>query len=387
MLRCQKDQFSLPPDLHYINCAYMAPLSRAVEEIGVSAVRRKRDPSTIHPEHFFEDSDRVRRLFGRLINADPSSVAIVPSVSYGIASIARNLPIDPGDNIIVLKEQFPSNVYIWMRLASDRQAEIRTIGPDADSTDRSATWNERILEGIDSRTAVVALPNVHWTDGTFFDLRAISERARDVGAALVVDGSQSVGALPFDAGRIRPDALVCAGYKWLFGPYSIGLAYFNPRHHDGLPLEENWIARNHSEKFSRLVDYENAYQPGAVRFDVGERSNFILVPMMAAALEEVLSWGADDIQQYCGALTAELLLEARSMGYHVEQEGGRANHLFGIRMPDAVGPDRLRTELERRNVSVSVRGSAVRVSPHVYNDEHDVGALLDALRSAVRVSA
>ncbi|MEX0599270.1 MAG: aminotransferase class V-fold PLP-dependent enzyme, partial [Rhodothermales bacterium] len=249
---------------------------------------------------------------------------------------------------------------------------------------RAARWNDRILEAIDDSTDVVALPHVHWTDGTRFDLVAISDRARDVDAALVIDGTQSVGALAFNVRQVRPDALICAGYKWLHGPYALGVAYLDERHHGGSPLEENWIGRLGSEQFSRLVNYEDRYQPGAVRFDVGERSNFILVPMLAAALELVLEWGPNDLQTYCEHLCRPLVERARELGYEIEPPQGRGHHLFGLRRADGIDQERLRQELARKNVSVSVRGTAVRVAPHVYNDDRDVDALIDALEAASR---
>lgn len=387
MLTCQKERFFLPPDHHYLNCAYMAPLAKVVEAAGIEGIRLKRIPSRIRPEDFFRESDRVRSLFARLVGAKTSSIALIPSASYGIATIARNLPVERGRNIVLLEEQFPSNVLTWRRLASERGAEIRTVSPGEAGSGRASSWNRRLLESIDARTAVVAVPHVHWADGTLFDLEAVSDRARDVDAALIVDGTQSVGALPFDVGRVKPAALVCAGYKWLLGPYSMGAAYFDERYHAGVPLEENWILRLGSEEFSRLVNYEDRYHPGAVRYDVGERSNFILVPMLAAALEMVLEWQPERIQAYCERLIAGLVEEAPGLGYRMEAAGGRAHHLFGIRTPDGVDPNALREELDRRGLSVSVRGSALRVSPHVYNDLHDVDALLDALRAASHVSA
>lgn len=382
MLTCQKEAFSLPDGLHYLNCAYMAPLPRRVEAAGVAGLLRKRDPSQVRAEDFFEDSDRLRALFARLVGApDPRDVAIVPSASYGLATAARNLRVGAGQNVVVLHEQFPSNVYVWRRLAGERGAEVRTVAPPEDGRARGRRWNERILEAIDARTAVVALGAVHWADGTRFDLDAIGRRARDVGAALVVDGTQSVGALPFDVARVQPDALVCAGYKWLLGPYSIGLAYYGPRFRDGVPLEENWITRRGSEVFSRLVDYDDGYQPGAVRYDAGERSNFILVPMLAAALELVLEWGAAAIQAYGASLVDGLLAEAQGLGYVVEDAAWRAGHLVGLRVPPRLDVDDLRSALAARRVSVSVRGSALRVAPHVYNDAADVAALREVLHA------
>ncbi len=386
MLACQKHLFSLPDRPRYLNCAFMAPMARSVEEAGVAGVRMRRNPSSVQVEDFFEASHRLRALFGQLIHAPADSVAIIPSASYGIATMAANLPVEPGDRIVALDEQFPSNVYAWRRKAAETGASLQMIGPGEGPGDRATRWNERILEAIDARTAIVAMPQIHWTDGTLFDLEAIGRRAREAGAALVVDGTQSVGALPFDVERVRPDAVICAGYKWLLGPYSLGLAYYAERWHRGQPLEENWITRENSEKFSAIIDYRDEYHPGAIRFDMGERSNFVLVPMLEAALKIVLDLTPAAIQEYCRNLTRPLAECAGDIGFRLEPPEGRAHHLFGLRGKDArsMPPDRLRDSLREHGVTVSVRGSAIRISPHVYNDEQDVQALIEALRAAMR---
>jgi selenocysteine lyase/cysteine desulfurase len=382
-LQCQREAFSLPPDLHYLNCAYMSPLPNSVEEEGIRGMVRKRDPSSLASEDFFQEAQELRRLFASLVNApDPDSIAIMPSVSYGIGIAAQNTSLASGQNIVLLHEQFPGNVYGWRRLAWERGAQIRMVGP-GNNRSRGRTWNERLLESIDVNTGVVALAPVHWTDGTLFDLEAVGARAKEVGAALVVDGTQSVGALPLDVQELQPDALIVAGYKWLLGPYSIGVGYFGSRYLDGVPLEETWIAREGSQDFQALVDYKNGYQAGAVRFDVGERSNFILVPMLVAALRLVLEWGPERIQAYARDLGRDLLEEAEGLGYLIEEPRYRVAHLFGIRMPEGVALDRLKEALQRENVSTSLRGSALRVSPHVYNDEGDAEALRRALRAGV----
>ena len=381
-LSCQRALFELPAELHYLNCAYMSPLARPVAESGHRGIDRKLVPSCIGPLDFFEDGERIRQRFGRLVHADPSRVAIVPSASYALATAAHNTPVARGQNIVLTAEQFPSNVYIWHRLASQAGAELRVVGPPDARVGRGSGWSRRLIETIDTRTAVVALPHVHWTDGTRFDLEAIGGRAREAGAAFIVDGTQSVGALPFDVRVIAPDALVCAAYKWLMGPYSIGVTYFGPRYDGGEPLEENWISRLGSEDFRGLVTYQQEYQPGASRFDVGERSNFILVPMLAAALDVVLGWTPAGVQDYCRALTTEPLAELGDLGFEVEDAGWRGAHLFGLRLPPGLDLDRLQTQLTGRQIHVSLRGSALRVSPHVYNTPDDVGALVEVLRAA-----
>jgi len=380
MLSCQKSRFALDRDVHYLNCAYMSPLAREVEEAGIRGIQGKRTPHGITPTDFFEGPRRLKSKFARLINgSDPSRVSLLPSVSYGIAIAAHNLNTTPGQNVVVLHEQFPSNIYTWLRIAEDQQLIIRTIHRP-ESTDRLAQeWNERILDAIDSETALVAMPIVHWTDGTLFDVHAIAERCRSCDAALILDGTQSIGALPFDVQSVQPDALIVAGYKWLMGPYSCGFAWWGDRFLNGRPLEENWINRLGSENFAGLVEYESAYQPGAERFDIGEKSNFILTPMLEAALDMVLEWTPEGIQEYTAALISPFEEQIRQAGYELAPPDMRGSHLFGIRLPAGKDVVALKESLAKRRISVSARGSAIRVSPHVYNDVSDMAALVDAL--------
>ena len=371
----------LPDGLHYLNCAFMAPLAHAVRAAGIDGIDRRATPHLISPPDFFEESDQVRCLFSRLVNiSDPNRVAIIPSVSYGLATVARNAPVEQGGNIVIVEEQFPSNVYTWRRLCAERGLELKVVqAPERTSGNRAIAWGGRLLAAIDRRTAVVALPQVHWTDGTLFDLEEVGDRARECNALLVVDGTQSVGVLPFDVERLRPDALVCAAYKWLLGPYSTGLAYFGPVFDHGTPIEENWITRRGSEAFADLVRYRDEYQPAAIRYDVGERSNFTLLPMLVAALELVLEWTVPAIQHYCRTLTTDLTRTLRERGYWIEDDRWRGGPLFGIRVRDSVDIARLAERLRTRQVTVSLRGDAIRVAPHLYNDAADTEALLDAL--------
>ncbi|HUG41143.1 MAG TPA: aminotransferase class V-fold PLP-dependent enzyme [Longimicrobiales bacterium] len=375
-----RDLFSLPRDVHYLNCAYMSPLLRPVEEAGIAGIRKKRFPGDIGPADFFAGADRVRALFARLVGADdPARVAILPAVSYGIAIAARNTAITAGQTIVLTEGQFPSNVLVWRRLAAERGGELRVVRAPAESVGRSVAWTAAILAAIDGSTAAVALPAVHWTDGTRFDLEAIGDRARAHGAALVIDGTQSVGALPFDVAAVRPDALVCATYKWLLGPYSFALGWFGPRYDGGVPLEEAWLARAGSDDFRALVDPADEYRPAAARYDVGGRSNFILLPMAEAALEQLLAWGVETVAGHCRSLTAGLFDDLRAGGYQIDHEDGRAPHLFGLRLPPGREMEAVRGALERCRVLVSLRGTAVRVSPHLYNDAADLAALREAL--------
>ena len=289
----------------------MSPLMKKVENAGIKGIKQKRNPAKVKVDDFFHESDLLREAFSRLIsNEDPDRVVIIPSVSYGLANVCRNLPFSDGE-ILVVEHQFPSNIYPWQALESNGFKLKYISAPDSDR--RGASWNEEILRSIGEQTRVVAIGHIHWSDGTLFDLVAIRKRLDEVGGLLIIDGTQSVGALPFDAKEIRPDALICAGYKWLLGPYSIGLAYYGPAFDQGNPIEENWINRLHSENFSGLVDYQEMYRPSALRYEVGEHSNFILVPMLLKGINQILKWTPEKIQDYTKVLMQETIGELNDL--------------------------------------------------------------------------
>lgn len=377
---CKKHLFQLDHSVTYLNCAFMAPQLRAVEEAGIAGMQRKQNPFKIAPEEFFGETEKLRAAYAQLIHAeDPQRLVVIPSVSYGMANVAQNLPLQKGDQILLADEQFPSNVYPWRRAAQEKDAEIVTITPPENAQERGKKWNERILEAINPKTKLVALGHIHWADGTLFDLKAIRQRTREVGAWLVIDGTQSVGALPFDVQEIQPDALICAGYKWLMGPYSIGMAYYGPALDEGKPVEENWINRHESENFSKLVHYNDGYQPGALRYEVGEHSNFILVPMLLAAIQQLKEWGVDQVQQYCRDLSSESIDALRNAGYRIEEQEHRASHLFGIRLAEGQKMETVQEAMQANNILLSYRGDSIRVSPNVYNTPEDIRLLTDKL--------
>ena len=392
------DAFRLPPDIHYLNCAYMSPTPRVVEEAGMQAIIASRNPTQLDGRDFFAPADRIRALFAALVGSDrPGQVSLAAAASYAIATAARNIPVGRGDRMVVLDEQFPSNMYTWRRLAADSGAELAVVrrggtggagaggtggagvGGSAAGGNAPASWTAAVIDAMTPETRLVSVPHVHWTDGSLLDLIAIGQRARDCGAWFVVDATQSLGALPFDVRTAQPDMVVAAGYKWLLGPYSTALAWWSERMLGGVPLEENWINRRGSENFAALVDYEEAYADGAIRYDVGERSNFLLLPMLEAALRLVSDWTPASIQSYCETLVGEPLAHLAEHGFRVDAAAERASHLFGIRLPAGLEPERARQALSDADVYVSVRGTAIRVAPHLYNTPRDLDALVDVL--------
>ena len=379
MIPSQRHLFDLPEDVAYLNCAYMAPLMHSVVEAGEGGVRRKARPWEIAAPDFFSEIDHARGLFARIVNARAQDIAIVPAASYGMSVAARNLALGAGRTIVLLGEQFPSNVYPWRAAAARAGAEVLTVdAPDGDLT-------AAVLAAIDDRTAIAALPHCRWTDGALLDLELIGERVREAGGALALDLTQSAGALPIDFQRVQPAYAAAACYKWLMGPYTFGFLYVHPDHQESEPLEHGWATRASSEDFARLVEYRDEFAPGARRFDMGEPANFHVAPMAIAALEQVLAWGVGNIAETLRGRTAVIAERARDMGLRSQPEELRAGHYLGLRFAGGVPPGLL-DALVRENVHVSVRGSSMRVTPHLYNTDADVDRLFAALERVLATS-
>lgn len=378
IIPCQRHLFTIPDEIAYLNCAYLSPQLKRVSEAGRNAILRKESPWRVTPADFFTDAETLRSLFAKLVRAGTDDIALVPSVSYGIAIAAQNLPVEKGKHIVVIEDQFPSNIYAWQILVRATDAEIITVAQPPDEG-----WTNAVIDKISEQTAIVAVPNCHWADGALLDLVKIGARCRETGAALVVDATQSLGVVPFSVQDVQPDFLLAAGYKWLLGPYSLGYLYVHPRHQGGQPIENNWINRLGSEDFGGLVSYRDEYQPGARRFDVGEKSNFALLPMAIAALEQVLGWCVGDIDKTLAAVTAEIASEARQIGLNVAPDHLRGSHIVGLRFPGGV-PAALPETLLEKKIYVSVRGNAVRIAPHLYNSDEDLDRFLQTLRSVIQ---
>ena len=377
---CQKQLFDIPPDIHYLNAAYMSPLLKSVYEAGDAGMKRKFNPSAICSDDFFQLAEVVKQKFSKLINAPAQQIAIIPSASYGLKNAIDNIPINTGNHALVVAHEFPSDYYALSEWCTKNRKKMNVVEAPNVAAGRGATWTEKLLDAISPETSVVVISSIHWADGTLFNLKRIGEKCKKVNARFIVDGTQSVGALPVDVTEFQIDALICAAYKWLMGPYSIGLAYYREVYNDGIPIEDSWMNRTNANDFTSLNQYAHEYKPGAARYNVGEYSNFILLPMLDRALEQIHEWRPEAVQEYCRILIQPLVNYLQDNGYWVEENNYRANHLFGFILPETVDKETLLQELQKRKVFVSVRGDAIRISPHVYNDAVDIEVLIDTLR-------
>lgn len=386
-LQHKKHLFDIPEDICYLNAANLSPSFKSSETAGITAVLEKSRPYKITGKHFFEPVTELKKLFAGIIGAtDYNRIATMPSVSYGLANAAENIILQEGDEIVIVEEQFPSNYYVWKKLADKYNASIVTVKQPKDRANCGTLWNDAIIQAITDKTAVVTLGNIHWSNGIIFDLKAIREKTTTHNALLIVDGSQSIGALAFDVNEIQPDALVCAGYKWLFGPYGSAYAYYGPYFDNGTPFEENWVNRLDSEKFASLTNYQPKYKPLANRYTVGESGNFINVSMQVEALKQVSLFNQEEIQAYCHSISKNVVNELRDLGFHIFNDEQRTKHLFGIELPEHIDINLLRSELAAQNIYLSFRGNYIRVSCHYMNTEKDFETLLSCLKSVLALA-
>lgn len=373
-LRTVRAEFDIPEDRAYLNSAFLGPMPKAAVAAGEAALAAKSQPWTITTESFFEPVDELRNSLGSILGSDGDGVAIVPAVSYGVAVAAANVAVAEGSTIVLMAEQFPSNVYEWQALAERVGADVRAVAPGADG------WTPALLDAIDERTAVVSIEPCHWSDGRTVDVVAVGEAARAVGAAFLIDVSQTLGAVPFPLAEAQPDFVTGVLYKWLLGAYGTAFLWVAPHLRKGRPIEYSWLPRDGSSDFSQLVHYTDAFRPGARRFDVGQTASHINIASTLASVRMVQECGAAAISEHTLALTTGLIDRARELGFTSPEPDQRSPHIVGLHLPDhAPAPAIIAAALAEAQVNVSIRGTAVRVSAHAFNTPDDIDRLLEVL--------
>lgn len=372
--------FEDPGDVAYFNAANIGPRLKAVSAAGREAIDAFARPWEIGAGDWFSGPEALRTEFAKLTAVDADAIALIPSVSYGIAIAARNLAVPEGAELVLVEEQYPSNVYAWRRVAQDRGARIR-IARRGEHT----ALSDAVVDSINDSTSVVAIPHCHWTDGEPIDLLAVAQACRHHGAALVIDASQSLGVRPIDLDLVRPDFLVTVGYKWLLGAYGLGYLYCDEKwRQHGIPIEESWLTRAGSEDFSNLVNYVDGYRPGARRFDFGEFPQFVSLPMSLAALRQMNAWGVARIAAHLRAVTGAVRSAAEEAGVGLLPVSRCAEHMVSLPFATRSRAMAVNDRLRAAKLVASVRGNCIRISPHMNTTASDVGRLCELIRVSAR---
>lgn len=379
MLACQRAEFDIPRDVTYLNAASWSPLPKAVQAAGHAGIERKARPWGITAEHMAGQFARARNAAAGLIGAAAEDIALIPSISYGVAVAGRILPIPRGSRVLVLGDDHSSPVLEWLQHAPPGGYSVETVASPADGD-----WTAAILAAIArpgaAPLALISISSVHWADGGLVDLDAVARAQRAAGAMLLVDATHHAGVLPLDVAALDPDVLIFPTYKWVLGPYGRAFLYVAKRWQGGVPLEQTGASRR--RVFSEATPYmaDLAFTEGAKRFDMGERDHLIGLEMAAVGMELMAQWGTAAISARLGWLTGLLAEGLADAGVELPSQGLRAPHVLSLGFPGGMKPGLIEA-LAARQVHVAPRLGRMRISPHVYNDEADVAAFLAAFRA------
>jgi selenocysteine lyase/cysteine desulfurase len=378
MLSSQRALFDMPRESCYLNAAAWSPLPLATQEAGRVGVARKGQPWKLDPGLPAQQYERVRVAAARLINADPADVALISSVSYGVATAAKVLTVPRGSRVLLLQDDHSSPVLEWMNRAAAQDFTVETVKRPDDGD-----WTAALLAAIERRGAapvgLASISSVHWSDGGAIDLDRVAAALRAQGAKLLVDATHGAGIMKLDVKTLDPDFLVFPTYKWVLGPYGRAFLYVAKRYQDGVPLEQTSYGRRGVSADQSTYLRDTAYVAGARRFDMGERDHFISLEMAAIGMEMVAAWGSEAIVARLRMLTGAIADGLRNSGVLIADERVRAPHILSLSFPTGM-PDGLVERLAQANIYIAPRLGRVRISPHVYNDETDADRFIEVFR-------
>jgi len=382
MLASQRALFDMPRHICYLNSASYSPLPLRTQEAGRAAVRRKGTPWTLDAAFANDQHERARAAAARLINADPADIALIPSISYGVATAAKVLTIDRGARLIVLEDDHSSPVLEWQARANAQGFTVETVRRPDDGD-----WTSAVLAAIERPGAppvsLASISSVHWSDGGLIDIEKVGAALRQRGATFLIDATHGAGVLTMDVRRLDPDFVIFPTYKWLLGPYGRAFLYVAKRHQGGIPLEQTSFGRRDVRAENKVYFADLRYIDNARRFDMGERDHFISMEMASIGMEMMGDWGAAAVVQRLLMLTERIAEGVRGIGVSVPERRVRAPHILSLGFKGGI-PAGLVEGLASEDIYVAARLRRIRISPHVFNDEADADRFVAALVKRLR---
>jgi cysteine desulfurase / selenocysteine lyase len=313
---------------------------------------------------WYDDADRIRGKIGRLINCGPEDIAFVPNASTALGLLLAGMDWHSGDHVLTLEHEFPNNLYA--------PGLLGRFGVEA----TACPW-DRLYESVNARTRLVILSSVNYNTGFAPPLAELAEFLHARGILLYIDGTQSVGALRFDAARVQPDMLAVHGYKWLLSPNGAGFFYIAPQLRERIePNVVGWRSHRDWRNVDNLHHGVPELLPSAERYEGGSVS-FALLYAMEASIDLIMEIGPDVVERRVLDLAAKARETLRQLGATVDE---CASPVVAARFENH-DVSALARALKEQHVLVAARRGHLRVSPHLYNNEQDLEIFAQALRT------
>lgn len=358
----------------WINCSHQGPLPRVAAEAAEEAIRWKKAPYELTSTRFSEVPARLRSALGKLLGAPEEEIALANSASYGLHLFANGIPLGEGDEVLLVRGDFPSVVLPWLGLES-RGVTIRQLEPPLDAA--------KLTAAITPRSRVLCTTWVHSFTGLALDLDAIGAVCRKHNLWFLVNGAQAVGARPIDVASTPVDGLVGVGFKWLCGPYGTGFCWMRPELRDTLRVNRAyWLAMQTADDLGREEGLPAIRDDlGARRYDIFGTANFFNFVPWTATLEYLLEKGIDEIARHDAALVDRLVdgLEAREYLVLSPKTGPERSTLVLASHPDRSQNEGIHRTLRENDIEIAFRRGNLRFSPHLYNTPEDIDRALDAV--------
>lgn len=358
----------------YFDHAAVAPLPGPTRDALIAWAQEAASEGDMVWPRWSRRVEEARSLAAKLIGADRSEVALVRSTTEGINYVAGGFPWQPGDNVVTLDNEFPSNAYPWLNLER-RGVETRRVATSGGRVELDA-----LAAACDGRTRMVTISWVGYASGWRIDLDDACQLVHERGALLFVDAIQGLGVFPLDVSRTPVDFLAADGHKWLLGPEGAGMFYVRKQHLDLLePMGLGWGSVAHAHDFSRI---ELKLKPSAARYEGGSQNMAGFIGL-AASLELLLEVGIEQIGQRVLEITDYACRRLADAGAKILSHR-TADERSGIVSFEVPGHDsqKLRDLLLARGVVLSCRAGKLRISPQAYVHEEDVERLVAVLGEA-----
>lgn len=365
-------EFPIRSQRCYLNNASIGPLSNPVLAATETFLHDVRDHGRNNYPAWCRYADtHIKGRIARLIGASPAEIAFMKNTTEGLITVANGLDWRDGDNVVIADIEYPSNVYCWMRLAR-RGVSIRWA-----RTRHGRVTVEALAEAMDSRTRLVSVSAVQFSNGYRQDLALTSELCAKHSVLLNVDGIQWVGALAMDLGRYHVDFMSVGGHKWLLAPIGTGFFYCNKKSLD--VLEPPNVGYHTVDKGEAHLDYELVYRPDAGRFEEA-LVNFPGIWGLDAAVKILLGLDPRVVEEHILHLTALAAECIRRRGGDILSPSGppERSGILAFRVP-GLDVDAVAARLHAAGIDVAIRGNALRLSPSYYNEASDIERLAEEL--------